>query len=48
MIGVRVQPDLMTAIDQFITEERPGISRPEAVRLLAREALEKMGLIPPK
>jgi hypothetical protein len=45
-VGVRVPPDLLAAVDRFIEEEAPGIGRPEAVRRLTAEALEKMGLLP--
>lgn len=45
---VRVQPDLIQAVDAFILERvsyGESLSRPEAVRRLAAEALEKMGLL---
>lgn len=43
-VQVRVQPDLLDGVDRFIAEEAPGISRPEAIRRLTVEALQKMGL----
>lgn len=43
-IGVRMHDDLLEAVDRFIVEEAPGISRPEAIRRLTVEALQKMGL----
>ncbi|WP_212567914.1 ribbon-helix-helix domain-containing protein, partial [Pseudomonas syringae] len=45
-VGVRVQPDLLAAIDRFIEEEAPGTSRPEAVRRLATEQLIALGIMP--
>ena len=47
-VMVRVQPDLIQAVDAFILERvsyGESLSRPEAVRRLAAEALEKMGLL---
>jgi len=50
---VRLQPDLLAAVDTFIAETKAGvaapeeITRPEAVRRLAAEALVKMGLLKP-
>lgn len=41
---LRVQPNLLDGIDRFIAEEAPGISRPEAIRRLTVEALQKMGM----
>jgi hypothetical protein len=51
-IGVRVPPDLMSAVDAWIVEQRDRIppeelSRPEALRRLAAEALIGMGLLKP-
>ncbi|MEH6698302.1 MAG: hypothetical protein V7672_06360 [Brevundimonas sp.] len=46
-VMVKVPPALMAAVDRFIVEERPGISRPEALRILAAEALAGMGLLDP-
>lgn len=43
-IMLRVQPNLLDGIDRFIAEEAPGISRPEAIRRLTVEALQKMGM----
>ena len=49
-IGVRVHPELLTAIDQWIAEDgklirAPGMSRAEAVRRLATEQLQALGLL---
>lgn len=48
-VGVRIPPDLLAAIDTWIDERRDSIppddmTRPEAVRRLAAEALTAMGL----
>lgn len=37
LIGVRLHPDLLGALDRFITEERPDTSRPEALRIAFRD-----------
>lgn len=49
-LSVRVPPDLLTAVDAFIDERvayGESLTRPEAVRRLTAEALQKMGLMPP-
>jgi len=51
-VGVRVPPDLLNAVDTWIAEQRDRIppeelSRPEALRRLAAEALIGMGLLRP-
>jgi NAD(P)-dependent dehydrogenase (short-subunit alcohol dehydrogenase family) len=51
-VGVRVPPDLLAVIDAWIEERRESIaapvdlSRPEAIRQLVVEALQKMGRYP--
>lgn len=45
-LAVRVPPTLLDALDRFIAEERPNISRPEALRLLASEQLMTLGILP--
>ena len=45
-LAVRVPPDLLADLDRFI-EERP-MSRPEALRYLASDALIGMGIRSPK
>lgn len=52
-IGVRVPPDLLQGIDQWIAEDGamlgdPDMSRPEAIRRLTTEALTSLGVIKPK
>lgn len=47
-VMVRVPPDLLAAVDAFILERvayGESLTRPEAVRRLAAEALQKMGLL---
>lgn len=36
-IQVRLQPDLLAALDQFISETKPDTSRPEALRIAFRD-----------
>jgi hypothetical protein len=38
LIGVRLQPDMLAALDKFV-DEQAGITRPEAVRLILRDWL---------
>lgn len=42
---VKVPPPLLDAIDRFIAEERPGTSRPDALRFLAAEHLKTLGIL---
>lgn len=37
-IQVRLQPDMLAALDKFV-DEQAGISRPEAVRLILKDWL---------
>lgn len=41
MIGVRLQPAELQELDAWITARGNDISRPEAIRRLMREALDK-------
>ena len=45
-IGVRCHEPLIDAVDRFISEEAPGITRPEAIRRLATEQLQGLGIMP--
>lgn len=45
-VNVRLPRDQLAALDRFIAEEAAGVSRPEGVRRLMVEALQKMGLYP--
>lgn len=40
MIGVRVHPPLLDAIDAWIAQQPEPVTRPEAIRLLTQAALE--------
>lgn len=45
LIGVRLQPDLLSDLDAFIAEQpEPRPSRPDAIRRLLSDALIAMGL----
>ncbi len=44
LIGVRIQPDMLDALDKFQTENSAP-SRPEAVRLILRDSLIGLGLL---
>jgi hypothetical protein len=46
-VMLRLQPDLLEAVDRFISEEKPAASRPEAIRLALREWAIGMGYLPP-
>lgn len=48
MLGVRVQADLLAALDRFRDSHDRELSRPEAVRLLVSEGLREHGYIRPK
>jgi hypothetical protein len=39
LIGVRIQPNLMQALDRWIADQLPAASRPEAIRRLLEQAL---------
>jgi hypothetical protein len=43
LIGVRLQPALLTALDAFITKQSKKVSRPEAIRALVAEVLSNGG-----
>ncbi|MBB5754634.1 ribbon-helix-helix domain-containing protein [Prosthecomicrobium pneumaticum] len=42
---LRLPPDLVSALDRFIAEERPGASRPEALRGAFRAWLTERGYL---
>lgn len=44
-LAVRVAPELLDALDRFIEDKHPGISRPHALRLLARAQLQSIGML---
>lgn len=35
-VQVRLQPDLLAQLDSYIESDRPGMSRPEAIRLIVQ------------
>ena len=39
LIGVRMQPDDLTALDSWITSDGRGLTRPQAIRVLVEMAL---------
>ncbi len=45
LIGVRMAPDLIAALDKFIHEEAPAASRPEALRTIFRQWAEGRGYL---
>ena len=47
LVGVRLQPDDLALLDRFIAEERPDISRPEALRIAFRDWAIGMGYTKP-
>lgn len=44
-VQVRLQPDLLTALDRFIAEQKPDMSRPEALRFAFRDWAVGQGLL---
>lgn len=41
LVGVRLQPDLLSVLDRFICEQQPHMSRPEALRHAFMEWAER-------
>jgi len=39
LIGVRLQPDLLAALDNWASAQKDGLGRPEAIRRLLEVAL---------
>jgi hypothetical protein len=39
LIGVRLQPDALTAVDAWIVRQTEQVTRPEAIRRLLEQAL---------
>jgi hypothetical protein len=46
LVGVRLKPPLLAALDAFVKEHDEHPSRPEAVRLILADALTAYGLLP--
>lgn len=40
MVGVRIQPDLLMAIDTWIEADGTGMTRPEAIRKMVEFVIE--------
>lgn len=47
LVGVRLAPELVAALDRFIGEEMPGTSRPEALRVAFRQWALGRGYLAP-
>ena len=45
LVGVRLQPDLLEALDRYIAEEKPDTSRPEALRVAFTDWAKRNGYI---
>ena len=43
MIGVRMQPDQLAALDAWIGTQSEPVSRPEAIRAMVAASLQLMG-----
>ena len=41
MVGVRLQPDQLAALDAWIAHQPDKLSRPEAIRQLAEKGLKE-------
>lgn len=46
LIGVRMPPELLGALDRFVTEERHAMSRPEALRIAFKQWATDRGFLP--
>lgn len=46
LVGVRLQPDLLSVLDRFIAEQKPDMSRPEALRYAFKDWAVGQGLLP--
>ncbi|QCI67521.1 hypothetical protein [Phreatobacter stygius] len=47
-VAAELDPALIEALDRFIAEDRPGISRAEALRLAFRDWAQDKGLLAPE
>lgn len=45
-INVRIPPEELALLDRFIAEQRPDMSRPEALRYAFRDWAVSQGLLP--
>ena len=46
LIGVRMPPDELALLDRFIAEQKPDMSRPEALRYAFKDWATSQGLLP--
>ena len=46
LIGVRLQPPLLAALDKFVADNVLDLSRPEAIRYLLTDKLTGLGILP--
>jgi metal-responsive CopG/Arc/MetJ family transcriptional regulator len=44
LIGVRIQPEMLAALDKFVSEQ-DRIGRPEAIRLILKDWLTSNGIL---
>ena len=42
---VRLQPDMLAKLDQFIEDSKADLTRPEAIRLILADYLKRRGLL---
>jgi predicted N-acyltransferase len=47
-IHLSLRPDLLAALDRYIAEEKPDVSRPEALRIAFRDWAEQQGYLAPE
>jgi hypothetical protein len=47
-IHLSLLPDLLAALDRYIAEEKPDVSRPEALRIAFRDWAEQQGYLAPE
>ncbi len=40
LVGVRLQPDMLAALDRFTENQETGLTRPEAIRAILGKALK--------
>lgn len=45
LVGVRILPALLKALDTWIAEHQPGMTRPEAIRHIIAKFLREQGYL---
>jgi hypothetical protein len=45
LIGVRVQPEALQALDAYVADQRAPVSRPEAIRAILTKFLRSKGYL---